>query len=231
MSKDLEKEYRVLVNCEVPDLWARIETGLDDKDSSGIACKTKKKNIFSIKIWATVAAACVCVGLVIPVMRAHTGGMWESKGTGNDMAAAPQAAAESVEEGYDKEERFVTDNQAALFDAAGGAAENSVDSAADTAAMEAAFDGGDTAEITMASEPDVFLVKVEIVEVDVRKSSQIVYMAKVVESESLSLAENSEIRITEMMTDGAGEGLEKGSIYDLTLQKEDTEELSYRIVK
>ena len=31
MSKDLEKEYRALVNSEAPDLWARIEVGLEEK--------------------------------------------------------------------------------------------------------------------------------------------------------------------------------------------------------
>lgn len=31
MSKDLEKEYRALVNSKAPDLWARIEAGLEEK--------------------------------------------------------------------------------------------------------------------------------------------------------------------------------------------------------
>lgn len=31
MSKDLEKEYRALMDSEAPDLWARIESGLQEK--------------------------------------------------------------------------------------------------------------------------------------------------------------------------------------------------------
>lgn len=31
MSKDLEKEYKALVDSEAPDLWARIGAGLEEK--------------------------------------------------------------------------------------------------------------------------------------------------------------------------------------------------------
>lgn len=31
MSRDLEREYRAFVDSEVPDLWARIESGLEEK--------------------------------------------------------------------------------------------------------------------------------------------------------------------------------------------------------
>ena len=40
MSRDLEREYRGLVNSEVPDLWTRIEAGLEEKNTAPGEAKT-----------------------------------------------------------------------------------------------------------------------------------------------------------------------------------------------
>lgn len=45
MSKDLEKEYRALVNSEAPDLWARIEVGLEEKTVRSHREKFIKKKV------------------------------------------------------------------------------------------------------------------------------------------------------------------------------------------
>ncbi|MDE7322829.1 MAG: hypothetical protein K2N73_08845 [Lachnospiraceae bacterium] len=229
MSKDLEKEYRALVSCEVPDLWARIEAGLDDKDGS--VCKTCNKNIFPIKVWATVAAACVCVGLIIPVMKAHMGGMKEMEGSRSDTAA-PEYAANNVD-GYEAEEHFMVENQAAARDDADSGAGYSVDSIAEDAVItaEAAYDKSGMAENAAEVVPDVFWAKVKIVGVDVRTDSGIVYRASVAESENPALREGTEIKITVSMAEDEEEGFEVGNIYELTVQEENTEELTYSIVK
>lgn len=227
MSKDLEKEYRALVNCETPDLWARIEAGLDDKDSSGIACETRKKNVFSIKVWATVAAACVCVGVIIPVMKTHLGGM---EGIQNDTAAPPEYAADKAD-GYAPEEHLMADiNQAAPRDESGAGV--SMDSAAEDAVVtaDAAYDKGGMAENAMEAVPEIFSAKVEIVDVNAAESG-ILYTARVVESEDSELQDKSAISIMAFAPENEEERLEKGSVYDLLLQKEDAETLTYSIVK
>lgn len=230
MSKDLEKEYRALVNCEVPDLWARIEAGLDDKDSSGIVHETRKKNVLPIKVWATVAAACVCVGFIIPVMKAHMGG---TKGIRNDTAAAPEYVAENAD-GYVAEEHLMADmNQASPRDESGSGAGNNVDSAAEDAVItaDAAYDKGVMAENAVEEVPEIFSAKVEIVDVNVAADSGVLYKARVVESESPELQEDTAIMITASAPENEEERLEKGSIYDLRLQKDGAEALTYSIVK
>lgn len=230
MSKDLEKEYRALVNCEAPDLWARIEAGLDDKGSSGIACETRKKNVFPIKVWATVAAACVCVGVIIPVMKTHLGGM---KGIQNDTAAPQEYAADNAD-GYAPEEHLMADmNQAAPRDESGSGAGVSMDSAAEDAVVtaEAAYDKGGMAENAMEAVPEIFSAKVEIVDVNVAAESGILYTARVVESEDSELQDKSTISIVASVPENEEDRLEKGSIYDLRLREEDAGALTYSIVK
>ena len=54
MSKDLEKEYKALMDSEAPNLWARIEAGLEEKE------KPAGRKWYRIKLWAGLAAACAC---------------------------------------------------------------------------------------------------------------------------------------------------------------------------
>ena len=75
MSKDLEREYRALVNSEAPDLWARIEAGLEEKKAADLYSvsidrnqeRNQKKRV-DFKMWAGLAAACACVALIVPAM-------------------------------------------------------------------------------------------------------------------------------------------------------------------
>lgn len=105
MSKDLEKEYKALMDSDVPDLWARIEAGIDEKKGSGNIQhfehrtqnekgKRNTKKPFHFKVWGTVAAACLCVAVAIPVM------MQVTKDGTSDMKAMPEMAAESFDTGY-----------------------------------------------------------------------------------------------------------------------------------
>lgn len=111
MSKDLEKEYKALMNSDVPDLWARIEAGIDEKNSSGNIQhfdhrtqnekgKRNAKKPFRFKVWGTVAAACLCVAVAIPVMMQAT-----KSGVSN--MTAPEMAAESLDTGYAQDDAAV----------------------------------------------------------------------------------------------------------------------------
>lgn len=96
MSKDLEKEYKALMNSEVPDLWARIEAGIDEKNVFTKQGKAPKR--FRYGVWGTVAAACLCVAVAVPVM------MQASKGKTDNMTAVPEAAAEAFDGGHATED-------------------------------------------------------------------------------------------------------------------------------
>lgn len=83
MSKKLESEYKNLILQDVPDLWSRIEANLEPKyqafsgDSStqdNLKNKNSEKKSSKVvsfkkhfKTWGTVAAACACVAIAIPV--------------------------------------------------------------------------------------------------------------------------------------------------------------------
>lgn len=112
MSKDLEKEYKALMNSDVPDLWARIEAGIDEKNGSdniqhfehrtqNEKRKRNTKKRFQFKVWGTVAAACLCVAVAVPVM------MQVTKGGTSNMTAAPEMAVESFDTGYAQDDAAV----------------------------------------------------------------------------------------------------------------------------
>lgn len=139
MSKDLEKEYKALMDSDVPDLWARIEAGIDERNlPSNVhsadhrtqnAKKRGAKKRFHYGVWGTVAAACLCVAVAVPVM------MQASKGKTSNMTAAPEAAAENFDTGYAQDDAAVKAADTDLFN---NALEDSV-------AMEAENDACDVA--------------------------------------------------------------------------------------
>ena len=63
MSKNLEKEYKELMKEEMPDLWGRIEAGLEPKQT-GI----KKRNLWKKYGPWGMAAACLCLAVMVPFM-------------------------------------------------------------------------------------------------------------------------------------------------------------------
>lgn len=71
--KDFKNEYVKTVESEIPDLWARIEKGLDEADGAKesesptvISFEKKKNKINYSKIYATLGAiaACLIIGLL-----------------------------------------------------------------------------------------------------------------------------------------------------------------------
>lgn len=243
MSKDLEKEYRALVKSEAPDLWARIEAGLDEKEvfhKSGEENRNNKNNInknninkikkfFPVKVWAATAAACVCVGLLIPLMRGGLmGGMKESQSQ-NNSPAPPQMAMDTA--GYYSMYDDVVPNsidagfpESSSADAGSGL-KSSTNNAVTTKQEDAAFDAdnamdgaaGDAAEQEAAVETDAFQAEVEILNAAENMDGSTVYTvytAKVQSSENPDLKTGGEISI--ISADNAVL-LEVGKTYKLAL--------------
>lgn len=68
MSKDFEEEYRRYQSQNAPDLWSRIEAGIDSQQEES---KTSAKKVisFPIRRTAAIAAACIAVIICIPSLR------------------------------------------------------------------------------------------------------------------------------------------------------------------
>ncbi|MCM1136309.1 MAG: hypothetical protein NC400_12135 [Clostridium sp.] len=68
MSKDFEQAYKDLMQAEAPDLWNRIEAGLESKSApeEKIAEKEPKKKVLVFRRYSGLAAAMVCAAVIIP---------------------------------------------------------------------------------------------------------------------------------------------------------------------
>lgn len=218
MSKDLEWEYRSLADSETPDLWARIEAGLDDKEDCGKKDDSDKRNIshkriFPIKTLTAVAAACVCVGLIVPIMRGRMGGMKDMR---SDTASPADYTANNT-----------TSCEMSPDAAAGDILSDSVDNGVNKSgspdmnaqnevmAEGAAYDEDDAVQEAAAEEIDTFRTEVEIIDAEVEADGRAVYKAKVLSCEDSRLQQDSEIRIAASADETMH--LEKGSAYELIL--------------
>ena len=64
MNKNLEKEYKELMAENVPDLWERIESGLEPKQSAA-----KKGSLWRrYGMWGFAVAACLCMVVTVPAI-------------------------------------------------------------------------------------------------------------------------------------------------------------------
>lgn len=103
MSKDFEQAYTELAKSEAPDLWDRIECGLTERSTqpeadSGPAVSSSgqgKKFLFPIRKYSAMAAAVICVIIIIPVLirmnRSYEFAESDSSGAAMDMTAAQEA--------------------------------------------------------------------------------------------------------------------------------------------
>lgn len=200
MSKDLEKEYRALVNSEAPDLWARIEVGLEEKTVRSHPEKSIKRK-WHFKMWAGLAAACVCVALSIPVIMRYF-----SPDSSNSDIVSP---GYNNTAGMDDTAR-VTEYAAAEF-----ADEIVLEESIHPAAMNEEYD---TAEGAAEQKSNNFTVTAEILDIDVHRDSGILYTISVTASERGDVQAGSEIKIfSSALTTGGVITLEKSQSYQLTL--------------
>lgn len=105
MSKDFEKEYIKLAESEIPDLWNRIEAGLTEKSTHTTESAPEQENKIThniewIRRYAGLAAAVLCIALIVPaLMLFHpTAGKSSSADT-----SAPEAAEEEMAAGMTAE--------------------------------------------------------------------------------------------------------------------------------
>lgn len=97
MKRDFEREFKELKMNEVPDLWNRIEAGLSDKkvaaSSSGAAAISVNRYNFGKSAvwrkWGTLAAACLCVALIIPAISLVIGNLGGRKSNYSGASFAP----------------------------------------------------------------------------------------------------------------------------------------------
>lgn len=208
MSKNLEREYKAFVDSQVPDLWARIEAGLDEKTAPGIP---EKKTPF--KVWAGLAAACVCVAVIVPVMTRTV--RMESGGSNNTAPQAPES--------YEIMNGGNGQDTAACEDGAAGDS-GGIDSIVTSDGVSADSAAGLAGEAEAAQESYCFAATVEILDADVGANSKIVYTAKVIASENPDVQADSEIKIESTET------LENSRIYDLMLCEEDSDGSGQEII-
>ena len=113
--RDLNKEYKEMVLNETPDIWSRIEAGLDERQQAAAAPKRKTFKITRIMGYAGAAAAAVlCICLVIPVLRGGRNVATSAPDSASprhirsESAAAETAAPQAVADRADDDKDAVT---------------------------------------------------------------------------------------------------------------------------
>ena len=105
MKKDFEQAYRELAQNEAPDLWDRIEAGLSEKSTPVLPTEQPEKTentqsqkkravLLHYRKYATVAAALLCIAILIPiagVVSRSSGGYSFSGATSAEESAADTA--------------------------------------------------------------------------------------------------------------------------------------------
>lgn len=117
MKKDFEQAYRELAQNEAPDLWDRIEAGLSDKSTPVLPKEqtetgetTRKQNkiaaLLSYRKYVTVAAALLCIAILIPiagVISRSSGGYSSSGAPAADNGGAETADTSAADTGAAEE--------------------------------------------------------------------------------------------------------------------------------
>lgn len=145
MSKNFEKEYKELAQNEIPDLWDRIEAGLKEKSAPENSTKNKTKIIVIFKRYAGLAAAILCVAIIIPAFRL----IFQSGGKSDTSEAYDTAideAAYDVAEAAEEAAEAETDE---IIEAAGAETDEDTQTAG---IKEAATEMYDTSEGSSAEE-------------------------------------------------------------------------------
>ncbi len=96
MSKNLEKEYKELMTEGAPDLWERIEAGLEAKERTAKGSSLWRK----YRMWGGAAAAGLSRAVVVPLVfgTAHGSSKSESGAQFDNMAAAEAEDGMAYEE-------------------------------------------------------------------------------------------------------------------------------------
>lgn len=212
MNKDLEKEYKVLMTEDVPDLWERIEAGLEPKQPT-----TKQGSFWrKSRVWGAAVAACICVAISIPVIygqfRSENMSMTNNGGAANDMKLqAPQA---EMADGAGRYENEAAENYSPVEDNYMEDANNELGYAAETTVDQDAITCTVMAEVTEVSE----------------KENGMVYTVKIVDADYAGFSEDDTVKLYDEYF--ADEEIMVGEIYffDILVPFEDDDMTEYIIV-
>lgn len=257
MSKNLEKEYREFTKRDVPDLWERINSGLEEKGTASeaggsgqpadfklITCDMNKRKAEKAgkcrqkryRMWG-MAAACLCLavtgfglrGLLLPGRELSSEGIAGDKLSGSAM----NGKAENVNAPADRNDWEAVDGKEAME--ADNCEMAEVDSSMGSIAKPNSVLEMPREDAATAGEPEaggdsgVIMLQIEITSV-INKEDQVVYEAEVRTSEDLSLQGGDKITLY----DGRSEGrtLEKGETCEVyAVEATDSgEEKTYRII-
>lgn len=252
MERDFELEYRELKQNETPDLWNRIEAGLSEKKIATAPLENESKSIdierFVVKKqtpwkrWGLLAAACLCVVIIFPVVMAGLIGssksnsrnssgadtsasteLMEADTTSNYAPAFDTAPAEAAEEG--KAESEYTESSADNSEIADA---GSMAGGSETAAMDEAEASEEAeSEAAMPELTDGQVLEgavVQILQVD-ETGKETVYQAVVVEADTDAVMESG-MRIELICNDETQYDFIREPREEKELKKEETYEVS-----
>ena len=205
MNKDLEKEYKQLMTENVPDLWGRIEAGLEPKKST-----ERVKFCRKYRAWGMAAAACLCLAVAAPMI--YNGVFDNSSGGSKSGGAANDASFMDNMSGGNMYEDGEGENYSPQMDY-----------------------GADGEDVNLAAEAqmgeydsEICTIIAEVTEV-LDEEGKNVYLVQVVETDWVHWSEGDIIRLYEL--DRLDEELTVGETYlfDIMIQETDDSAEEYFI--
>lgn len=194
MSKDLENEYKELMAEDAPDLWDRIEAGLEPKQPTA-----EKRNPWrKYRVWGAAAAACLCLMVTVPaILRESKGGNYST----NDIPVPENNAQADGAAG-------VNESGGIAFEAM---PENNYN---DVAAEEEAAELGGSESVMSTEETAVYTIGVKVLEA-LTEEGRTAYIVQIEETDSEMLSWGDEIKL--YSAEDLGEELAEGEIYLLDI--------------
>lgn len=116
MSRDLKQEYEAMLDQEIPDLWSRIEPRLADKkgtqneEPKGKSIRKRRIRRSTIAVWGSLAAACVCLAIILPAWRGNVKNADEMDRETNQTASAGNADTTAADMAPAAQEMLQSDN-------------------------------------------------------------------------------------------------------------------------
>lgn len=194
MNKNLEKEYKELMAEDAPDLWGRIEAGLEPKKSAAKVSFWRK-----YRAWGMVAAACLCLAIVLPALFEER--LIEERGRHDRSGKSHLESLTGSEPsdknlsgfGYDSTDNF-------------GPQENySAEKAGDTN-----FSGQEPMRGTDEDFDGLFTITAKVIEI-LEEEDKKVYLVRIAETDYNDLAEGDSVRLYSWYD--LDDGLLEGEIY------------------
>lgn len=227
MNKNLEKEYKELVKDNVPDLWDRIEVGLEPKQAEAEQQESAQPVPVKInwwrrsRVWGVAAAACLCLMITVPVIY----GKFKSGDASTDGMSMQYGATQNGSSYTDHAANFGGRNE--YTEAVG--AENA---GANAVGAEAAVpqDYNDAAVNDAYARPycSILAVVMEVVEEEDRKA-YFVQIDKIYEDDNGDLAEGDVLKMYDenVYENEMVEG--KSYLIDFNIYTDDNGETEYMI--